>query len=322
MLYPLKFAPILKEKIWGGYRFHSKTHQNLGNKKIGESWEISGIKDDFSVVESGNLKGKNLEDLIIEFKDQLLGKSVYERFKTEFPILIKFIEAEDNLSVQLHPDDQLAKRRHNSFGKTEMWYIIESESDAKLILDFKESISVSKFKDLLELGKLEQSLNSVHVKEGDAFFIKPGLVHAIGAGVLLAEIQQTSDITYRLYDWNRTDEEGNSRELHTDLALEAIDFSNKSDFKIQYDSKLNTKVSLADTPYFKTKFLEFTGRLRLNYSTIDSFVILMNVGLTEAIIIHQDREYKISSMETILIPACIDILEIKSRGTKLLEISI
>ncbi|GAA0762352.1 type I phosphomannose isomerase catalytic subunit [Psychroflexus lacisalsi] len=322
MLYPLKFTPILKEKIWGGYRFHSKTNQNLGNKKIGESWEISGVKNEISIVENGDLKGKTLEELITEFKDQLLGKSVYQRFNAQFPILIKFIEAKDNLSVQLHPDDQLAKKRHNSFGKTEMWYIIESENNAKLILDFKDNLSIKKLKDVLRSGKIENSLNSINVKEGDAFFIKPGLVHAIGAGVLLAEIQQTSDITYRIYDWNRVDEEGNSRELHTDLALEAINFDNKSDFRIRYDSEFNTKVSLVDTPYFKTKFLEINKDLSFDYSKVDSFIILMNVGQNSVTISHQNIDYSILSQETILIPACIDTLGIKSGGTKLLEISI
>lgn len=322
MLYPLKFTPILKEKIWGGHRFHSKTNQNLGDKKIGESWEISGVKDEISIVENGSLKGEVLEDLIIEFKDQLLGKSVYERFNAQFPILIKFIEARDNLSVQLHPDDQLAKKRHNSFGKTEMWYIIESENNAKLILDFKDNLSAKKLKDLINSGKIENSLNSISVKEGDAFFIKPGLVHAIGARVLLAEIQQTSDITYRIYDWNRVDEEGNTRELHTDLALEAIDFDNTSDYRIRYDSVLNTKVPLADTPYFKTKFLEINKDLNLDYSKVDSFIIFMNVGHSSATISHKNIHYSILSKETILIPACIDTLEIKSAGTKLLEISI
>lgn len=322
MLYPLKFQPILKEKIWGGQKLHSKSQTNLGHHKIGESWELSGLKEQTSVVLNGEFKGQNLQQLIHKFKGELMGQSVYDRFQDEFPILIKFIEAKENLSVQLHPDDQLAKKRHQSFGKTEMWYIIETDKNAKLIVDFKDSISIDKYQKLLSEDDLESALNSFEVKEGDAFFIKPGLVHAIGAGVLLAEIQQTSDITYRIFDWNRKDADGNTRELHTDLALNAIDFSREVDYKIPYKSKLNSKVLLVDTPYFKTNYLEVEGSVNLDYSGLDSFVILMNVGAKDAILDCDDEIYLVSSRETLLIPASLNHLRLESKSTKLLEISI
>ena len=322
MLYPLKFKPILKEKIWGGDKLHFKSTGIPENLKTGESWEISGVKTDVSIVENGHLKDKALTDLILEYKDQLLGNSVYSHFKTEFPILIKFIEAKENLSVQVHPDDKLARKRHNSFGKTEMWYIVEAENNSRLIIDFKESMSAKGFGKLLKEGTLEFALNSIQVNKGDAFFIKPGLVHAIGAGVLLAEIQQTSDITYRLFDWNRKDREGKSRELHTDLALDAIDFTKKNEYKIDYEPRLNSKVQLADTPYFKTNIIEIKGTLELDYSQVDSFIIFMNVGLEETIIVHENIEYFLSSRETLLIPACVKFIQVKSNSTKLLEISI
>ncbi|SDH05745.1 type I phosphomannose isomerase catalytic subunit [Psychroflexus sediminis] len=322
MLYPLKFNSILKEKIWGGHKLHFKSNTDIPGKKIGESWEVSGIKHETSIVENGKLQGKNLQELLAEFKEDLVGKSVFQRFKNEFPILIKFIEARENLSVQVHPDDQLAKKRHKSFGKTEMWYVVENEDDARIIIDFKTSITIDAYEELLNQDALESALNTVKVKEGDSFFIKPGLVHAIGAGVLLAEIQQTSDITYRLYDWNRTDIDGNSRELHTDLALEAIDFSGNSDYKIRYNPKLNSKVTLADTPYFVTNFIEIKGFIDLDYSEMDSFVILMNVGTSAVFIIYKSMSYQLFPKETILIPACLQKISLESEGSKLLEISI
>jgi mannose-6-phosphate isomerase len=322
MLYPLKFQPILKEKIWGGNKLHSKSYNVPVSKKIGESWEISAVEGEVSVVLNGKFKGKDLQELIKDFENQLLGDSVFRRFKYEFPILIKFIEARKNLSVQLHPDDKLAKERHNSFGKTEMWYIIETDDDAKLTVDFKESISIERYKKLLDEGNLQTALNSFEVKEGDTFFIKPGIVHSIGAGILLAEIQQTSDITYRIYDWNRTDANGKPRELHTDLALDAIDFTNKSEHKISYKPELNSKVLLADTPYFKTNYLEIEGSLDLDYSSLDSFVILMNVGIEDLFIIHNGVKYSVSAKETILIPASLHLIRLESKTTKVLEISI
>jgi len=322
MLYPLQFQPILKQKIWGGSKLHFKSPVSLKNQRIGESWEVCGIDSEISVVSTGPLKGHSLKDLILRYKSEFVGKSVFRRFKTQFPILIKFIEAKEKLSVQLHPDDTLAKERHNSFGKTEMWYILESENDAKLIIDFNRQITVEDYRKLLAEGKIESALNTIKVKEGDAFFIKPGLVHAIGSGVLLAEIQQTSDITYRIFDWNRSNKEGEFRELHTDLALDAIDFSRQSDYRIPYTSKKNTKALLADTPYFKTEFINIVGTLHFNLSEIDSFLIYMNVGSSEANFSHNSIDYLLPPKETILIPAGLDDIHISSESTKLLEISI
>lgn len=320
MLYPLKFKPILKEKIWGGDKLKYKA--DYKDYPIGESWEVSGVEGSISVVENGSLEGRSLQDLLHEFKGELVGNSVYEKFEEDFPILIKFIDAKDDLSVQLHPDDILAKQRHGSFGKTEMWYILETEDKASLVLDFKDKITPTEYQEILNNNQLKSALNIVKVSPGDAFFIKPGLVHAIGAGVLLAEIQQTSDITYRLYDWDRKDSNNNERELHTDLALEAIDFSHTSDFKIDYTPRLNTKVTLADTPFFKTQFIHIEGQKLLDYSKLDSFVIFMNIGSQEANLTYDGKVYTILEKQTILIPAQINSIEIESKSTRLLEISI
>lgn len=322
MLYPLKFKPILKEKIWGGDKLKYKVDTDYENHPIGESWEVSGVEGSISVVENGRLEGRSLQDLLHKFKGELVGNRVYEKFEEDFPILIKFIDAKDDLSVQLHPDDLLAKQRHGSFGKTEMWYILETEDKASLVLDFKEKITATEYQEILNNNQLKSALNIVKVNPGDAFFIKPGLVHAIGAGVLLAEIQQTSDITYRLYDWDRKDNNNNERELHTDLALEAIDFSHTSDFKIDYTPRLNTKVTLADTSFFKTQIIHIEGQKLLDYSKLDSFVIFMNIGTQEANLTYDGKVYTIPEKQTILIPAQINSIEIESKSTKLLEISI
>src|SRR5690606_15421199 len=237
--YPLLFHPILMERIWGGNKLKTILNKKAGNGNFGESWEISNVKGNSSVVSNGPLTGRSLEELLSQMPEELLGKKVFEKFGEEFPLLIKFIDARTALSVQLHPNDELARERHNSFGKTEMWYIMQAEEKANINVGFKRSISREEYIDHLEAGKITELLNFEEVQKGDAVFINTGKVHAIGAGVLLAEIQQTSDITYRIYDWDRTDEEGKARELHTELALDAIDFEKKEDYARPYDKQVN-----------------------------------------------------------------------------------
>ena len=201
-LYLLKFEPILKEKIWGGAKLKNLFNKKSISAKTGESWEISDLENNASVVANGPLAGISIQELLKEYKAELVGKKVFENFGIKFPLLIKYIDAAENLSIQLHPDDVIAKEKHNSFGKTEMWYIVQADEGAELILGFKEPISKSKYVELVESNELPQALNRVKVAVGDAFIIPPGLIHAIGEGVVLAEIQQTSDVTYRIYDWD------------------------------------------------------------------------------------------------------------------------
>lgn len=236
-LYPFKFQPILKERLWGGTKLKDLLNKPSSSDITGESWELSAVKGDVSIIENGPLAGTSLQEAINHHPQALLGKSVTNRFGTEFPILIKFIDAKQDLSIQLHPNDELAKERHNSFGKTEMWYIMQADPGAELIVGFKQDMTKENYEKHLNEGKLTDILNYEKVKEGDTFFINTGKVHAIGAGILLAEIQQTSDITYRVYDFNRKDKEGNLRELHTELAIDAIDYSYKDDFKINTPKK-------------------------------------------------------------------------------------
>ncbi len=310
--YPLKFKPIFKEKIWGGNKLKNILNKKPDGNQAGESWEISGVEHNISVVSTGKLRGQSLSELIVHYKDELIGKKNYTRFGNQFPLLIKFIDANADLSIQVHPDDALAKKRHNSFGKTEMWYIMDAKKDAELILGFNQKITLSQYKAIVADGKIEEYLNHKKVKAGEAFFIKAGLIHAIGAGVLLAEIQQTSDITYRIYDWNRVDSNGNQRELHTDLAADAVDY----DLIAKRLEKKNEK--LASCPYFKVNELTITSKKHRDLSIIDSFVIYMAVeGRAE--ITCRNNKTTLHKGETVLIPAAVSEVELCGEG-KVLEI--
>ncbi|WP_353778175.1 type I phosphomannose isomerase catalytic subunit [Winogradskyella sp. 3972H.M.0a.05] len=317
-LYPLKFEPILKDKIWGGQKLKNHLNKASDLPNVGESWEISDIEGDTSIVSNGLLKGTSLKTLLELYKEDLLGNKNYEVFGNKFPLLIKYIDAKEDLSIQLHPNDELAAKRHNSFGKTEMWYVMQADEDSNLIVGFNKKVSPEEYLQHLEDKTLTSILNFEKVDEGDTFFIEVGRVHAIGAGVMLAEIQQTSDITYRVYDWDRVDAEGNSRELHNDLALDAIDFDMDNDFKVDYDKSENISNLMVDCPYFKTSFLEVTESIQKKNNN-DSFYIYMCVdGQVEIKI--KDYQEKINKGETILIPASIEAYELKSNNAKLLEV--
>ena len=254
-LYPFKFYPILKVRLWGGTKLSTALGKKTESDLIGESWEISGVAGDVSIVANGVLEGTALTDLIHRFPEEVLGKSVLERFGKEFPILIKFIDAQKDLSIQLHPNDELARKRHDSFGKTEMWYVMDADKGAELIIGFKEDISREKYIESIRNGTLLDLLNFEDVNEGDTYFINAGTIHAIGAGVLIAEIQQTSDLTYRVYDYNRKDAYGNLRELHTELSIDAINYRKQDDFKVKYSKEPNVSNPMVNSTYFKTNFI-------------------------------------------------------------------
>jgi len=317
-LYPIKFKPILKTKIWGGEKLGTFLNKDTSLTNVGESWEISDVEDDTSIVANGHLKGKSLKELLETYTTKLLGKKNYKTFGNTFPLLIKFIDAKDDLSIQLHPNDELAAKRHNSFGKTEMWYVMQADKDANLIVGFNQDMTPEKYLKHLKDKTLTEILNFDKVKTGDTYFIEVGRVHAIGAGVLLAEIQQTSDITYRVYDWDRVDDEGNSRELHNDLAIDAFDFDMKDDFRIQYKSDENISNEMVVCPYFTTNFIHVTDSI-LKLNTKDSFFIYMCVE-GDALIITETTTEFIKQGETILIPAAIETYKITSKNAKLLEV--
>ena len=319
--YPIKFKPILQEKIWGGNKLRDLLNKDTTTDNVGESWEISGVKDNISIVDNGSEAGKSLNELISEYRSELVGDKTYQRFGEDFPLLIKFIDARSDLSVQLHPNDKLAKQRHNSFGKTEMWYVMQADKGSKLNIGFKKDLDKTEYLEYLEKNRITELLNFEEVKKGDSVFINTGKVHAIGSGVLLAEIQQTSDITYRIYDWERVDSEGKGRELHTALAIDAIDFEKKDDYKLTYNKEENVSSEIASCEYFTTNYLPVQGKIEKDYSQLDSFVIFMCVDGVSRISLGDNTEI-LQKGESILIPAIADEVEIEGDKAELLEIYI
>ncbi len=320
-LYPLKFEPICLEKIWGGNRLKTLLGKKYNTKNCGESWEISGVEGNISVVANGFLKGNDLSELIEIYMGDLVGDKVYEKFGNEFPLLIKFIDAQDDLSIQVHPNDELSKERHNAFGKTEMWYVVDTAEGALINSGFNQPVDREKYLEYFENGKLTDLLKYDEANVGDVFFIPAGRVHAIGKGSMVAEIQQTSDVTYRIFDYNRKDDKGNERELHTELALDAIDFTYLDEYKTKYTSELNKSTEIVSCKYFTTNILEFDKTIGKDYFQIDSFVIYITLEGNFEIETEAGKE-KVSLGESVLIPANIDLLKLNplSGKVKLLEV--
>jgi len=322
-LYPLKFKPIIKDKIWGGTRLRDILNKNTKTDKAGESWEVSCVPKDVSVVSNGYLKGNKLEELIEVYMGDLVGAAVFEKFGLMFPLLIKFIDANDALSIQVHPDDQLARQRHNSFGKTEMWYVIEADKDAEIIIGFNQTVNKEIYQKHLNDKTLDKILNKEKALKGDVFFLPAGRVHAIGAGVLLAEIQQTSDITYRIYDFDRLDVSGKPRELHTDLALDAIDYKKYPEYKITYDKTPNVSNQVINCNYFTTNYIYLTRPVSKDYFKLDSFVLFICLDGACALQYYETETEHLRKGETILLPAEIkDIKLIPEPSAGLLEVYI
>ena len=323
MLYPLKFHPILKKTLWGGHRLAYKNENHMETEHIGESWEISAVQERVSVVSNGLLAGNDLQELIEVYMGDLVGDRVYEQFGIEFPLLIKYIDSQADLSIQVHPDDATAKERHNSYGKTEMWYIVDVEKEASLILGFNKPLDQAEYLQKLHQKKLQEILNVEHPHKGDCFFLPSGLVHSIGKGCFIAEIQQTSDITYRIYDFDRKDINGEPRELHTELATNVIDYNYYPNHKIHYAPKDNESVQLIDCPYFTTNLLTFDKNIEKEYIRLDSFVIYMCLQGKFTITTGESEPVEVKQEETVLIPASLKNLTLyPDEYTKVLEIYI
>lgn len=321
-LYPLKFQPVYSYRIWGGDKLKKVLNKNYQEESIGESWEISDVAENETEVAEGYLKGHTLKQLIKTFKGDLVGNRIHNIFGSDFPLLIKFIDAKTPLSIQVHPSNSLAKERHNSFGKNEMWYVMQAEDNAELIVGFNQKVERESYVYHLNNATLNEILNIEKVQKGDTYYIPTGRVHAIGAGVLLAEIQQTSNITYRIYDYDRVDgATGEKRELHTDLALDAIDFEFYKDYKTQYSTKINNSNKLVHSLYFKTNIVSIKGTLEKDYTNLDSFVIYICVE-GEVNIERNNKIYNLKMGETLLIPACINNIKIKADYSVLLEVYI
>ena len=308
MLYPLKFTPLVHERIWGARRLETLFGKKLpAGVPVGESWELSGVEGNVSVVAEGPLKGNALDELVEVYMGDLVGDEVYEKYGNEFPLLVKLIDAADNLSIQVHPDDKLAAARHASAGKTEMWYVVAAEPGAALYLGFKKTVTKEQYLDALAAGALEELLNRYEAKAGDLFFIPAGAIHAIGKGLVVAEVQQTSDITYRVYDFNRTDASGRPRELHTEWALDALDFTGRADYK----------VAEVRCPYFEAVVTRVAGNAVRDYSRLDSFVIYVCTEGAMTLRCSNGTEATLKKGETVLIPAVIDEVVCTGSGTLL-----
>ena len=315
---PLKFKALLKQTIWGGDKIIPFKHLDDHLENVGESWEISGVPGNETVVADGEYAGKKLNELVIEQKDKLVGKANYERFGDEFPLLIKFIDARQDLSIQVHPTDEIAKRQGKERGKTEMWYIMDSDKDAKLYSGLKMQITPEQYKAMVEDDTITDAIARYDVKEGDCFFLPAGRIHAIGTGCFLAEIQQTSDVTYRIYDFKRKDKDGNYRELHTKQAAECINYTVEDDYRTHYEHKKNEGVTLVECPYFTTAVYDLDEPMTLDYSELDSFVILIGLKGEGTITDNEGNTVTISAGESILVPATTDTLKVE--GTiKMLE---
>lgn len=317
-LYPFQFEPILKERIWGGTKLKEVLNKPITSNITGESWEISTVEDAVSVVSNGIFKGKSLNELIEKFPNEILGEKVISKFGIQFPLLFKFLDARKDLSIQVHPNDELAKKRHNSFGKTEMWYVMQADDDARLIVGFKEKSSQEEYLENLKKHTLVTILDTKKVKKGDVFFLETGTVHAIGAGTLIAEIQQTSDITYRLYDFDREDANGNKRELHVDLALDAINYDVVNSQK-SYSTIENTSNQIVNCEYFTTHYIPLQGSYSVERNK-DSFYVYMCVD-GEFELNFENQKYLYKKGDSILIPASINDYSFNGNAS-LLEIYI
>ena len=322
-LYPLKFEPILKEKIWGGDALVKQFHKKIsGSPKIGESWELSSLSGNLSVVSNGFLAGNNIEELIEVYMGDITGDAVFDKFGNEFPLLIKLIEAGEDLSIQVHPGNEMAKEKHTAYGKTEMWYILESGKGAKIFTGFNKGVTKAIYQKAIENGTLADIMNIESAIAGDVFFTPAGRIHAIGAGTVLVEIQQTSDVTYRVFDWNRKSTKGISRDLHMELALEAIDFKATGKNKIRKELTINSTENLVSCEFFNTNIIWFNDQISKDYNLTDSFIIYICTE-GEFKIRWDGNSEIVTKGETVLLPAMIkEVLLEPVIETKVLEISI
>ncbi|MDR1199813.1 MAG: class I mannose-6-phosphate isomerase [Prevotellaceae bacterium] len=320
MLYPLKFIPIYKTYVWGGTKLAGLKKIKNG-RQISESWELSPISGNISVVANGFLAGNSLQELIEIYMGDLVGESVYEKYGMEFPLLLKFIDAAQPLSVQVHPGDEVALKRHNAYGKEEMWYVIEAESDAEICVGFNQDINRKILQESLHNRNLPDFLNFEKVKCGNVFEIPSGRIHSIGKGILLAEVQTASDITYRIYDWGREYDAKTARQMHVDLALDIIDYSSHRAYKTEYEAIRNSSSDICRNRHFSVKTVDFDDTVIRNYADADSFTVYMCVD-GSAVLECNGKSETLIKCETILIPSEIDEVRlIPDQRARLLEIS-
>ena len=321
LMYPLKFEPVLKQTLWGGDKIIPFKHLNENLSNVGESWEVSAVEGSESVVANGADKGLTLPEMVRKYREELVGEANYARFGNQFPLLVKFIDARQKLSIQVHPDDELAKKRHNSFGKNEMWYVVSADEGATLISGFSRQITPKEYKERVHDGTFDEVLQTCAIQPGDVFYVPAGRVHGIGAGAFVVEVQQSSDVTYRIYDYNRKDKNGKLRDLHISQAMDAINFFDvQDDFRTEYETVINEPVEILTTPYFSVSLYDMTEEITCDYSELDSFVIFVCVEGSCRMIDDAENEVTICAGETVLFPAVTQSVSIIPEGkVKLLE---
>lgn len=314
----LKFKPLLKSTIWGGSKIIPFKNLDSDQANVGESWEVSGVRDNESIVCEGEYEGRKLNELVAELREKLVGKENYERFGNSFPLLVKFIDAQQDLSIQVHPDDETAHKQGKPMGKTEMWYALDSDDDATLRVGLRKAITPELYKEMVEDGSIVGALAEYKLKADDCFFIPAGRIHAICKGSFVAEIQQTSDVTYRIYDYKRRDKDGNYRELHTKEASEAIDYTVLDDYRTHYTPMRNEGVQLVSCPFFTTAVYDLDEPMTLDYSELDSFVILIGLKGEATLLTENGDEVSFRQGETVLLPATTGMVKV-SGTIKFLE---
>lgn len=307
---PLKFNALLKSTLWGGDKIIPFKNLDIQQENVGESWEISGVKGNETIVADGPYAGKKLNELVEELKGKLVGEDNYQRFGNEFPLLIKFIDARQDLSIQVHPTDEIAKMQGKERGKTEMWYLMDSDKDATLLCGLKKKITPEEYAQMVENDTIVDAIDRYEVKEGDCFFLPAGRIHAIGTGCFLAEIQQTSDVTYRIYDFKRKDKNGNYRQLHTKEAAECINYNVESNYRTDYTPVKNQGVSLVQCPYFNTAVYDLDEPMTIDYSELDSFVILIGLKGNATITDNEGNTFTLQAGESVLVPATTETLKV------------
>lgn len=307
---PLKFNALLKSTLWGGDKIIPFKNLDVQQENVGESWEISGVKGNETIVADGPYAGKKLNELVEELKGKLVGEDNYQRFGNEFPLLIKFIDARQDLSIQVHPTDEIAKKQGKERGKTEMWYLMDSDKDATLLCGLKKKITPEEYAQMVENDTIVDAIDRYEVKEGDCFFLPAGRIHAIGTGCFLAEIQQTSDVTYRIYDFKRKDKNGNYRQLHTKEAAECINYNVESNYRTDYTPVKNQGVSLVQCPYFNTAVYDLDEPMTIDYSELDSFVILIGLKGNATITDNEGNTFTLQAGESVLVPATTETLKV------------
>lgn len=305
-LYPLLFEPNLHSVVWGGNQLRPYKGLEPSNEPIGESWEVSAVPSSTSIISNGAWKGKDIVSVINELPEAILGKKVNEKYAGKLPLLVKFIDARKDLSIQVHPNDEMAMREHGKMGKTEMWYVIKADEGAHLYAGFKQEITPEEYRQRIGDGTITEVLADHQVKAGDVFYLPAGRVHAICGGILLAEVQQSSDVTYRIYDYNRPGMDGKPRKLHTELAAKALDYHVEENYRTDYRDASNKAMHIIDTPFFDVRVMEVSKSFHRNMMKYDSFVITMCIeGDCKIRVRGSDDEIFLRQGCSALIPAAI-----------------